>query len=85
MQRMVKENFVKSTRGPAGGFVLNKAPEEISLLTVYEALEGEMAINKCPFDNNICPFEECLMGGIVHRITGELREYFKNKKISDLI
>jgi len=85
MQRMVKFDFVKSTRGPAGGFVLNKPPQEISLLNVYEALEGEMTIGKCPYGNKICPFEECLMGGIVHRVTDELRDHFKNKKISDLI
>ncbi len=85
MQRMVKDNFVKSTRGPAGGFVLNKPPQEISLLNVYESLEGEMAISKCPFDHHICAFEECMMGGIIHKVTDELREYFKNKKISDLM
>ncbi|HNW89617.1 MAG TPA: Rrf2 family transcriptional regulator [Bacteroidales bacterium] len=85
MQRMVKDNFVKSTRGPAGGFILNKSPQDISLLNVYESLEGEMAISKCPFDHQICPFDECMMGGIIHKVTDELHEYFRNKKISDLM
>ncbi|MEI6122140.1 MAG: Rrf2 family transcriptional regulator [Bacteroidota bacterium] len=85
MQHLVKFNFVRSTRGPAGGFVLNKAPSEISLLDVYEAVEGDMALADCPFDKQICPFNKCLMNGIVHRITDELKEYFKNQKISDLI
>lgn len=85
MQRMVKYDFVKSTRGPSGGFVLNKPPQKISLLNVYEALEGEITIGECPYDNKICPFEECLMDGIVHRVTEEIHDHFKNKKISDLI
>ncbi len=36
MQRLVKFNFVKSTRGPSGGFILSKAPSEISLLNIPE-------------------------------------------------
>jgi len=85
MQRLVKDNFVKSTRGPAGGFVLNMAPEDISLLNIYESIEGELSLTKCPFDQQICPFEECLMGGIVHKVTEELREYFKNKTVKELM
>lgn len=85
MQRMVKHNFVKSTRGPSGGFILNKPPEDITLLNVYEAIEGEMAIAECPFGKQKCPFEECMMCGIIHRVTSELREYFNNKKISTFI
>lgn len=85
MQRMVKYNFVKSTRGPSGGFVLNKPAEEISLLNIYEALEGEMAITICPFEHQICPFDQCMFGGVVHKVTNELRDYFTNKKVSDLI
>ncbi|HNX06035.1 MAG TPA: Rrf2 family transcriptional regulator [Bacteroidales bacterium] len=85
MQRLVKENYVKSTRGPAGGFVLNVPPEDISLLNIYESIEGELSITKCPFDQQICPFEECLMGGIVHKVTEELRQYFKNKTVKELM
>lgn len=85
MQRLVKFSFVKSTRGPSGGFVLSKAPSEISLLNIYEAIEGEMALADCPFDKNICPFDKCLMNGIVHRMTDEFREYFKSQKLSDLL
>ena len=85
MQRLVKDNFVKSTRGPAGGFVLNMAPEDISLLKIYESIEGELSLSKCPFDQQICPFEECLMGGIVHKVTEELREYFENKTVKELM
>ncbi|MCK9611775.1 MAG: Rrf2 family transcriptional regulator [Bacteroidales bacterium] len=85
MQRLVKYNFVKSTRGPSGGFVLNKPPEEITLLNVYEALEGELTMTDCPYGHQICPFNDCIMGGVVHKVADELRNYFKNRKVSDMI
>lgn len=85
MQRLVRFNFVKSTRGPSGGFVLSKKPETISLLNIYEAIEGEMTLDSCPFDNQICPFNKCLMNGIVHKMTNELRTFFSSQKLSDLV
>lgn len=85
MQRLVKFNFVRSTRGPTGGFVLNMAADKITLLQVYEAIEGEMTLSSCPFDKHICPFEKCLMNGIIHRMTDEFRKYFENQKLSDYI
>lgn len=82
MQRLVKYNFVKSTRGPTGGFILNKPADEITLLQIYEAIEGEIAMSECPFDKGICPFDKCLMNGIIHRMTDEFVTYFKDQKLS---
>jgi Rrf2 family protein len=85
MQRLVKFNFVKSTRGPAGGFILNVPASELSLLSIYEAIEGSMDIPECPFNNKICPFHKCLMNGIVHKMTDEIKKYFQEQKLSDMI
>jgi Rrf2 family protein len=85
MQLLVRNDFVRSTRGPAGGFVLSKPASKITLLNIYEAVEGKMDIPECPFDNKICPFHKCLMNGIIHKMTDEIRAYFKALKLSDLI
>jgi Rrf2 family protein len=82
---LVKLNFIKSKRGPAGGFVLNKDAADLTLLNIYEAFEGEMSLPECPFENKICPFHKCLMNGIVHKVTDEIREYFGSQKLSDLL
>lgn len=84
MQSLVRFGFLKSTRGPSGGFVLRRPATEISLLQIYEALEGKMTVDDCPFDNRKCPFTTCLMNGIVHKLTDEIREYFRNQTLNDL-
>ena len=85
MQRLVKNNYVISTRGSSGGFVLGKPAHEISMLNIYELIEGEMALHDCPFENQVCPMDKCLMNGIVHKVTNELHDYFASQKLSDYI
>ena len=82
MQRLSKDNLVKSTRGPSGGFELNKLAEDISLLEIYESIEGPIHQGGCPVDKQICPFNKCLMSGIVDDVSNQLREYLSEQKLN---
>ena len=85
MQRLVKDGMVKSTRGPAGGFVLKKKPEKITLLDIYESIEGPVDLAGCPLDRPICAFGKCLMGGIIKDLTREFMKYFKSNTLADFL
>jgi Rrf2 family protein len=85
LQRMVKEGFLESNRGPNGGFQLKMEPENISLLNIFEAIEGKIQESGCLSDNPLCPFEKCLMGNIVNRMTLEFRDYLDSQKLSDYV
>ena len=54
LQKLVRASLVKSFRGVKGGFKLAKAPSEISLLDVVEAIEGQVAMNLCALDKPLC-------------------------------
>lgn len=54
LQKLAKAGIVKSTRGANGGFMLAKAPEDISLLDVYEASSGPLALNICAANKKNC-------------------------------
>ena len=82
LQRMVKEGFLESNRGPNGGFQLKMDPEEISLLNIFEAIEGKIQESGCLSDNPLCPFDKCLMGNIINRMTLEFRDYLESQKLS---
>ncbi|HUW66067.1 MAG TPA: Rrf2 family transcriptional regulator [Spirochaetia bacterium] len=46
--------IVGSQRGPGGGYVLLRDPAEITLLNIFEAVEGPVAINHCLMDGDFC-------------------------------
>jgi Rrf2 family protein len=85
MQRLVKEGYISSLRGPNGGFKLLKPSAEISFLQLYESIEGRIDISSCPMDKKVCPFDKCIMDNISNRMTLEYRDYLNNQILSDYI
>ena len=85
LQRLVKDDFLLSNRGPHGGFKLKRPPGEINLLDVYESIEGKIEITKCPMENPICPFEKCLMSNIIKEMTVGFKDYMRKQILSDYI
>jgi Rrf2 family protein len=85
LQRLVKNDLLKSVRGPLGGFTLKKKPEEVSLLAIYETIEGSLEITDCPFSYEICAFDKCMMGNIINKMTLEFRKYLKSQTLKDYI
>lgn len=47
LNKLRKEKLIKSHRGPGGGYVLSKRPEEISIGMILNALEGPVVIAQC--------------------------------------
>ncbi len=85
LQQLVKYNFLKSVRGPSGGFVLNKPPDQISVLEIYEAIEGSIDLPECPLDRKVCPFDKCLMNGLVTDVTMQFKKYFQEQTLEDFV
>ncbi|MHC4456753.1 MAG: RrF2 family transcriptional regulator [Planctomycetota bacterium] len=46
-QQLVKARFVRSVRGQKRGYVFARPPEEISLLELFEAIEGGPLFDDC--------------------------------------
>jgi len=47
LQQLQGAKLVKSTMGPKGGYLLAKAPSQISLLEVLSAMQGAPCVNSC--------------------------------------
>ena len=45
--RLKKNNLVNSTRGPHGGYILSKAPGEIKLSSIINAVDEQIKTLKC--------------------------------------
>lgn len=48
LQQLVRAGVLTSQRGRGGGFQLSRPPSEISMLSVVNAVEPIVRINKCP-------------------------------------
>ena len=70
-QALVQAGFLAAARGPGGGYVLTKRSDEISLLGVIKAVDGDDS-----FDNCIMGLPEC--GGDhpcpLHSVWAETKE-----------
>jgi len=57
MGQLAASGLLSSVRGAGGGFALAKAPAEISLADIVEAVEGPIALTMCSDSNN----HECIL------------------------
>jgi len=74
--------IVGSQRGPGGGYVLLRDPADVTLLDIFEAVEGPMAISQCLMDPEFCSrhaAEHCpvrrALGSVQEVLARELSRY----------
>jgi Rrf2 family transcriptional regulator, nitric oxide-sensitive transcriptional repressor len=83
LQRLVKAGFIYSNRGPSGGFRLAKSSGQITLLDIYETMDGKIQYKHCAMHGQTCPFTNCLFSGINEIVYKEVYQHFKNKTLND--
>ncbi|MDA2938814.1 Rrf2 family transcriptional regulator [Acidobacteria bacterium AH-259-A15] len=79
MIQLRKARLVRSTRGAAGGYVLDKPPAQITLKDVVEAVEGGISF----FDPKLNPNSSILK--IWSEIEGEFLEKLRSITLQDLV
>lgn len=85
LQRLGKVSLVKSFRGVKGGFILARAPKEISLLEVIEAVQGPVAMNICAIDEALCErSSSCAIHPVWVEIRKQVEQILKKKNFEDL-
>ena len=50
--------LLRTSRGARGGVTLARAPKDITLLEVVEAIDGPIMLNECVGDNATCAFDK---------------------------
>jgi Rrf2 family protein len=85
LQKLSKASLVKSRRGVKGGFELTRAPQEISLLEVIEAVQGPVAMNICALDEALCEFSSaCSIHPVWVEVRREVEKILRRKNFADL-
>jgi len=77
--------LVRSVRGPRGGYVLTRSPEEVRVLDVVEPLEGSLTLVDCTAEEALCERSpRCAARGFWCRLAEELRGTLSGTTLADL-
>jgi len=86
--KLKQNSLVSSTRGPSGGYVLSKSPDQIKLSNIISAVNEEIKMLKC----NKSSKKGCngkSIKCITHSLWDELGEhinlFFKEKSLEDVL
>ncbi|MFH1058424.1 MAG: Rrf2 family transcriptional regulator [Pseudomonadota bacterium] len=83
MQRLGRAGLVQSQRGPHGGFRLARRQGAISLLEVYEAVEGPLPSQTCLLGRPACN-GHCALSGLMRRLGDDVKTYLSRTTLGDL-
>ena len=86
LQPLIKVGIVSSQRGVGGGFLLAKDPNEITMLDILQAEEGQLRLNHCLADTDVCYRDAyCSAHKVWDETQHAMSEVLKRYSIADLV
>jgi Rrf2 family protein len=84
-QRLVKAGFVRAVRGRNRGYVFAKPPEEISLLDLFESVEGSPLFDDCFLKHCECAGtrENCRIYTVWYNTTRQIKEVLEETTVAN--
>lgn len=84
LRNLVARGILSSTRGVDGGYALERAPEDISLLEVIEAIDGPM-VPSLPMGEGLPADSQSLLRDAIGTVTEQMREQLNAIKLAHLL
>jgi Rrf2 family protein len=84
LQRLTRQGLVQSIRGPKGGFKLARAAKDISLLEVFETIEGPFVPGKCLLGLPVCDGKSCMFGPLLHEVSSKLHDKMARTSLEEV-
>ena len=86
--QLKKNNLVKSSRGPAGGYALTKSPEEIKLSNIIEAVDEKVKTMGCKKESKKgCTGKsiKCITHNLWDDLETHINNFFEKNTLKDII
>lgn len=78
--------LVRSLRGPHGGYVLAKPPQDIKLSEIVKTLEGPVFTVECVNNEQACEmYADCVTRRLWTEINDAILNVLENKTLQDLV
>jgi Rrf2 family protein len=95
LSKLQKAGIVRSTEGVRGGYVLNRTPNEITLLEVVDAIEGRKPLFECQGIRSRCALfggnppvwvtgSVCSIHAAMLKAEKAMRDSLKNETLADI-
>lgn len=82
--KLKKDGYIDTIRGPQGGYMLAKKPEEITVGMVLRTLEGDIKTSDC-INNEVCSRESiCATRVIFEKIENSINNVIDNITLADM-
>ncbi len=76
LNKLRKAGLIKSIKGPGGGYLLEKRPEEVSIAAILNELEGPVALTSCLDPEEGCVRVDSCVTHLLWKALGEKVEAF---------
>jgi Rrf2 family protein len=85
LQQLARKGFLRSSKGPTGGFCLRAHPSEVTLVNLVEAIDGLADYSRCPAGLAECnDHAPCGMHDSWKGLRSRIMEYLERTTIEDL-
>ena len=86
--KLRKNNLVQSTRGPSGGYLLSKPPDEIKLLSILSAVDEKIKTVKCRKElKKGCNGKsiKCITHNLWDELETHINKFFEDNTLNDIL
>ena len=86
--KLRKNNLVQSARGPSGGYVLSKPPDEIKLLSIIRAVDEKIKTVKCKKESKKgCNGKsiKCITHNLWDDLAIHINKFFEDNTLNDVL
>ena len=83
--RLRKRELVKSTRGPGGGYALNRPAREIVVAEVIAAVDEMIDTTRCSGAGNCHDGQQCLTHDLWDDLSGQILAFLGEISLQDLL
>ena len=86
LQDLARKRILSSTKGPGGGFRLSRSPDETTLYTLIEAVEGPIRDDECMLGLDLCSDETaCPMHNVWKTFKTTFRDKMQSISLADVV
>jgi Rrf2 family protein len=85
LQQLARKGLLRSSKGPTGGFVLNRTPDEVTLMDIVQSLDGLGDYERCASGLAECNDKQpCGMHDAWDALRSRIIGYLNTTSIADI-